>query len=164
MKVLILTDGFPPEESGGAAVIAYNQVVSLQKKGVDVVVVTTSRTGERKRRLTSEGMTMYTLRSSYNLFFRSYVSLHNRPVLRMLDEILEAEKPDIIHAHNFHTYISYGALPVAARHTTNIFLTTHDSMPFFLSKLHPGTIGAQEGSVKSYRVRAFTQFSLFKLA
>ena len=41
MKLLILSDGFPPNHAGGAEVIAFDLAKSLQKIGNHVYVITT---------------------------------------------------------------------------------------------------------------------------
>jgi len=43
MKILILSDGFPPNHIGGAEVIAFNLANGFQELGNDVYVITTVR-------------------------------------------------------------------------------------------------------------------------
>lgn len=59
-------------------------------------------------------------------------SMHRRvvsvtDVSAQLDAVLRKTKPDVVHAHNIHTYLTYDALCVARRHTSNVFLTVHDT-------------------------------------
>ncbi len=163
MKVAILTDSFPPESEGGAAVIARNQAVELARAGHEVVVITTTQKTRKDESLQAhEGYSVFSVYSNYNPRFRAYKSLNNWRVVRKVNTILSKVKPDIVHAHNIHFHLSYASLRVARRHAKGVFLTVHDSMPFHYSKLFPETVGARDGNVENYKVSSWTQLRLFK--
>ena len=54
MKILILSDSFPPESKGGADRVAFNLVNGFSKKGHQVFVITTSRSRYTQMELASQ--------------------------------------------------------------------------------------------------------------
>lgn len=159
MKIVILTDDIV--SGGGAGVVAWNHAKALRTRGWEVCVITTSR-NDLQETSEKEGISIYTISSGYHPILRAYKSLNNRPVVKKVGEILAEIKPDVVHAHNIHSHISYAALAEAKRHTPAIFITIHDSMPFHYSKLFPVTVDVDGREVKSYKVSSLRQLQNFK--
>lgn len=137
MRIVILVDYF--DNRGGAVGIAKTMVFGLKKLGHNVSVITTvqskSLTGKKKE----NGVDIYSIYSEYNLFWRAYRSLYNSQTIKYIAEIIEEIKPDIVHAHNIHTYLSYHTLKLAKKNNAKVFLTAHDVQLFHYGKLtEPG--------------------------
>jgi len=148
MRVLILQDDFPPFNLGGAGAIAYASAKELQKRGHEVEVVTTVRAladaGDRKH----DNISVHCIYSSYDLRFQAYVSLWNPSVVREVKKIIAVFKPDIVHAHNVHGYLSYASLRTAKLSGARVILTCHDVMPFnygkFVQYIDPNDFSIRE--------------------
>jgi glycosyltransferase involved in cell wall biosynthesis len=152
MRIAILADDIIT--GGGAGVVASNHAKELRKKGHEVFVITTTHK--------KENVGKFTIYSNYNPLFRAYKSLNNPEVVREVGKILAQIKPDVVHAHNIHTHLSYRSLVEARKHAQAVFLTVHDSMPFHYSKLFPSTVDVDGCDVKSYKVSPWKQIVNFK--
>jgi len=136
MKILFLSDDFPPKSFGGAGIITYNLAKGLLNAGHELFVVTTIQDKTLKRGWKDlEGMKVYDLYNDYDGRFAPYVSLYNPKPLSVIEKIIREVKPDVIHAHNIHNNISYHSLAIARKYTNKVFLTTHDAMAFNYGKL-----------------------------
>lgn len=137
MKIVILSDGFPPVSLGGAEVIAFNLAQAFGDKGHEVSVITTTKIKEEVGKLIQGGVTIYKIYSDYSDRWRAYISLYNLKVLGQVEVMLREIKPDITHAHNIHTNLSYASLKIAKKYSKALFLTLHDAMA-----VHYGKVGA----------------------
>jgi glycosyltransferase involved in cell wall biosynthesis len=135
MKILILSDDFPPTHEGGAGVIAYNIAKELFKNKEDVLIFTTTKEKNEDGKGIYDKLKVVKVFSNYNERWRAYVSIYNYPVLKRFEEVLKDFKPDIVHAHNIHKNISYAALKKAKRSGAKVFITMHDVMSFSYGKL-----------------------------
>lgn len=160
MKIVILADQIAG--GGGAGVIAWNHALALKAKGNEVAIITSTQDKKNEGVITEGGLSIYRIYVKYSLGLRAYKSLNNRRVVKKIEGILASYKPDIVHAHNLHLYLSYAALAAARKFTPAVFLTIHDSMPFHYSKLFPNTVKMNGSDVVSYKVSPWTQFRLFK--
>lgn len=134
MKILILADAFPPDYCDGAGIATYRIARALVENGNKLFIVTTTR--EKKKEGISEykGLKIYNIYSNYNLKFRSYVSLWNPFIVKKIDTFIKETKPDVVHAHNIHTHLSYKSLEIAKKHCNAVFLTSHDLMAVHYGK------------------------------
>ncbi|MFA5173387.1 MAG: glycosyltransferase family 4 protein [Candidatus Paceibacterota bacterium] len=135
MKILILSDGFPLEEEGGASIVAFNMAKGLVEKGEEVLVFTTTKNKNSEGESIYDDLRIMKVFSNYNERWRAYISIYNYLVLKKLKKIIAEFKPDVIHAHNIHIGISYGALKIAKRSGAKVFITMHDVMSFSYGKL-----------------------------
>ncbi len=138
MKILVLSDDFPPEVGGGAGMIAFRLAKEFIRQGHSVQVLSTTQNKSKKNlgdyRVEFEGVPVKFFYSSYNDRWRAYVSLWNPRAMAEVRKIINEFKPDLVHAHNIHGHISYKALSLAKRLVPKVFLTAHDIMAFY-----PGT-------------------------
>ena len=160
MKIVILSDDFPPKSFGGAGIIASNLARALFNRGHDVTVITV--TDDRKNVGVSKdgGVTIHRLYSSYNLRFRSYMSLCNPQLVKEVGDMLRKVSPDVVHAHNIHTYISYASLKEARKYSKSVFLTVHDVM-----SVHYGKLGADvdpKGNIILDTISPWKQISQYR--
>lgn len=118
MKILILSDDFPPKSFGGAGIVASIQAEELQKRGHQVKIFTIDDDMDK-----------------IDPRFRSYLSLYNPKTINKIKKILKDFKPDIVHAHNIHEHISYASLYYAKKSGAKVFITLHDAMSVYYGKV-----------------------------
>ncbi len=135
MKILILSDDFPPKSFGGAGIVAFEQARELVRRGYEVNVITTTQERGNVGRIVLEGMTIYRLYANYHERFRAYRSLYNTQTISQVKMILREISPNVVHAHNIHNYLSYHCLKIAKQSGAKVFLTAHDVMLFHYGKL-----------------------------
>ena len=126
MKILILSDSFPPFCSGGADIIASRMAKELQKRGHNILVFSTCRKKEDSGQKNINGLSVLFFCSDYNLKWRGWRGVKNGGSLIGLKKVLNDFEPDVVHAHNVHTYISYASLKLAKQYCKKVFLTIHD--------------------------------------
>jgi len=135
MKILILSDGFPPVYAGGAEVIAFNLAKSFQKIGNHVYIITTVREKSKAGQFDYQGLKVFRIYSDYHERWRAYLSLYNPQTVNQVKKIIKQIKPDIVHIHNIHYHLSYYSLRIARKYSKAVFLTAHDAMLFHYGKL-----------------------------
>ncbi len=136
MRIVFLSDDFPPQSFGGAGIIAYNVAHALVRLGHQVLIITTVDRKKDVGRTEYNGITVERLYSAYPSHFRAWLSLYNPQVVKRVKALFEEFKPDIVHAHNIHQHLSYHSLAVASHYTDAVFLTAHDGM-----LVHYGKVG-----------------------
>lgn len=111
MKICIITNLYPPYARGGAEQVVKKTVESLTRQDHSVVIVTSSPDGNVK--VTDGNVTTYRCKP-WNIFFYTRAHLHGageRLLWHVIDmfhigsarfvaEVLEKEKPDVVHTHN----------------------------------------------------------------
>jgi len=164
MKILILQDDFPPETKGGAGIVAYNLAKGFLAARYEVSVVTTTTDKTKAGRTETEGLRIYRLFSDYHVRWKAWLSLYNPQTIGKVKEILEYEKPAVVHAHNVHYYLSYHCLRLAKQSGAKVFLTAHDVQLFHYGKLTEFSPKSCDGlkSGFDYRISEWQQFRKFK--
>jgi len=135
MKILFLSDDFPPESFGGAGIVAFNLAYGLQKLRHQIFVITTVRERSDEGDIDYQGLKIFRIYSKYHERWRAYLSLYNPQTVEKIQKLIKQIKPDIIHAHNIHYYLSYHCLKIAKKYSRAVFLTAHDAMLFHYGKL-----------------------------
>ena len=135
MKIVFLSDDFPPQSFGGAGISTYELALAMLEAGQDVSVITTCREKGEAGESEYKGLKIFKIASDYPGKWRAYVSLYNAPVVRELENILKRVRPDVVHANNIHHYLSYHSLKVAKRHAKVVVITFRDAMSFSFGKL-----------------------------
>lgn len=165
MKILFLSDDFPPKGAGGAAAVAYSVALGFKKRGYEVIVLTAVRNEKDSGWYEVNGIRVYAFQSSYHERWRAYRSLYNPDSISHIRMILEKEKPDIVHAHNVHFYISYQALRLAKKSGAKVILTAHDCMLFHYGKFTE-FMDPKDLSIRcdyNYRISPISQLRTFQL-
>ncbi|MEK7505340.1 MAG: glycosyltransferase family 4 protein [Patescibacteria group bacterium] len=135
MKIVFLSDDFPPTSFGGAGISTYELAKSIQKAGHEVLIITTCRKKEEAGESQYDGLKIFKIATNYDSRFRSYSSLNNRPVVRQVEVLLKKIKPDVVHANNIHLYLSYRSLKIAKQYAKTVIFTARDTMAFSYGKL-----------------------------
>lgn len=143
MRILLLNDDYPPSGRSSVGSVAAGIARGYRARGHAVSVITTHRT-EEDRTIRHEG-DFWSLPASYRPALRHYRCLFSPHVSRMLRAIMAKIRPDVVHAHNVHTYLTYDAFRCARRHTPKVFLTLHDVMSFSYARLATARYLASEG-------------------
>src|SRR3989339_251305 len=111
MKICLINNLYPPYARGGAEQVVRQAVEGLQQAGQQVVLITSAPNGAWTE--TDGRVIIYRLRPA-NLFYYPAAGEHgwvvraiwhlldifNFSVARQVREILQKEKPDIVHTHN----------------------------------------------------------------
>ena len=138
MRVLILSDDFPPQSLGGASFSALGLAGGLQKAGHEVFVITTVRDKSEAREKEPDiykDMKVFKIFADYRERWRAYLSLYNPQTAGKVKRLIKEINPDIVHANNIHYYLSYRCLKIARQHSKAVFLTARDTMLFSYGKL-----------------------------
>lgn len=138
MKILILSDGFPPEQQGGAERVAALLALEYRRQGHKVSVVTTTRHRENEGVREWRGVKVYRLYVNYHERWRAYLSIYNPWVVGRVRQIMLNEQPEVVHAHNIHFYLSYHSLAIARKMGYPVILTLHDAMTVDYGKFIQG--------------------------
>lgn len=163
MKILILTDKFPPERTTVGNIVL-GIAHKMLARGHAVSVITTTRTRDEEKATEHEGVRVFRLYSDYHIRWQAYVSLYNSQTAKKVKEIIERMRPDVVHAHNIHHYLSYQCLKYAKESGAKVFLTAHDVMLFHYGKLteyiRPDELFCPEEY--DYKVSVWQQIKRFK--
>lgn len=141
MKIVILSDDYPPASYGGAGVIAEATARGLVKAGHEVWVITTVRDKSLAGTTNSDGVEIIKLIANGGERLRAYRSLYNPQTVPLVKNYFKKINPDIVHAHNIHNYLSYACLREAKLNGAKVFLTAHDLMLITYGKLFPSRDG-----------------------
>jgi len=125
MKILLLNDEYPPQGQSSVAKITKQLAEEYEKKGHEVTVMTTHRKEEVDE--IKRDRNVISLPVSYQISQRHWKCLKMEKVSRMLETEIGLIQPDVVHAHNLHTYLTYDALRISRKYTKKIFLTAHDT-------------------------------------
>jgi glycosyltransferase involved in cell wall biosynthesis len=137
MKILFLIDNFFPKSSGGAGIVAYNLAKDFLKRGHKMFIITTVQSKAEEGKIKLENLNIFRIYSNYHSRWQAWLSLYNPQTISKVKKIIEEIKPDIIHAHNIHRYLSYYCLKIARKYSKAVFLTAHDVMLIHYGKLMP---------------------------
>lgn len=134
MRLLVLSDYYPPNTKGGADIAAERLSAEIARRGHEVRVLTTVQKREEVGEMQAHGVRIRRVFSDYPLRFRNYLAVHNPAPARAAAEEIRRFRPDVIHAHNIHTHLSYQSLLVARKLGVPIVLTAHDHQLFCAGK------------------------------
>ena len=133
MKILLLNDKIPPEGKGGAEAVVWRLAQGLAKAGHDPHVVATTLAGSFEE--VREGIPTYHLRAGYPERFRAWLSLWNPQTVGAFGKLLRRIQPDVVNAHNIHSFLSYHTLKMARDAGCGVVFSAHDAMTFAYGKL-----------------------------
>ena len=139
MKILYLSDDFPPDNLGGAGVVAHNLAKAFKELGHDIYVVSTTQDKSKEGSYVQDGFKIYKIYSRYHRRWRAYFSLYNPQTVKKVSKIIADIKPDVIHAHNVHYHLSYHCLKIAKDSGARVILTAHDTMLYSYGKVYDGS-------------------------
>ena len=160
MKVLVLSDYYPPNTKGGADIAAERLSAEIASRGHSVCVLTTVENRADAVTDTVRGVHVRRIVSSYPSRLRNYVAVYNPLTVRPVAAKIAEFRPDVIHAHNIHTHISFQALMTARQASVPVILTAHDHQLFCSGKFdcmdpeNPAAVSAAQ-CARCQRIRFF---------
>ena len=92
MKIVFLSDDFPPISYGGAGISTFELALGMKKAGQEVYVITTCPRQEDVGETKYQGLKVFRIKSDYEERWRACRSLYNRPVVKQVKELLEKIK------------------------------------------------------------------------
>jgi glycosyltransferase involved in cell wall biosynthesis len=128
-RLLLLADAFD-SQGGGEIVVAH--LARALRDSWDVGILTTTRDREEVRQ--EEGFTVFRLRSHYHPRLRPLLSIANPLVIARVAHVVRRFRPDVAHAWNVHSHLSYESLRRVGRLGVPVVLTYQDAQPFCYSK------------------------------
>ena len=135
MKIVFLSDDFPPQSFGGAGISTHDLARGMKANGHEVFVITTCRKKEEASVYTYNGITVHRIQSAYHPRWRAYVSVWNIFATRKIASILNEIRPDVVHANNIHAHLSFYSLVVARKYAGAVLFTARDTMSVSYGKL-----------------------------
>lgn len=163
MKILFLSDDFPPKSFGGAGIVAFEQARELARRGHEVVIITTTQSRGDAGQIIFEGMVVHRLYANYHDRFRAYRSLYNTQTIPSVRKILREARPDIVYVHNVHYFLSYHVLALAHQYGKRVILTAHDMMLVHYGKLFSRIITFIDGVPKfDYLISSWQQLLKYR--
>lgn len=135
MKILFLSDDFPPKSFGGAGISTYELAIGMKVAGHEVFVVTTCRSLADADESEYHGLKIFKIASDYPGKWRWYTSLNNLSVVREVEILLKNIAPDVVHVNNVHLHLSYRSIKIAKRYAKVVVWTARDVMAFNFAKL-----------------------------
>ena len=133
MKILLLNDRIPPEGKGGAEAVVWRLAQGLAAADHEVHILTTTD-GDAFEEI-RDGIPTYHLRAGYPERFRAWLSLWNPQTVGAFGNLLRRIQPDVVNAHNIHSFLSYRTLKIARDGGCGLVFSAHDAMPFAYGKL-----------------------------
>ncbi len=133
MRILFLNDDYPPLGNSSVSSVVERLRAGLEKRGHETGVITTHRR-ETNAGIVRDG-SVTSLPVSYRTSLRHWKCVRNADVSRMLEREIPAFRPDVIHAHNLHAFLTYDALRIARKNAKTVCITMHDVMSFAYARL-----------------------------
>lgn len=135
MKILILSDKFPPQTFQSAYGAAFDSARALQKAGHQVFVITTCQKKSDAVNSEYQDIKVFRIFADFHERWRAYLCLYNPQTVGKVKEIIKEIKPDIVWAYVIHGRLSYHCLKIAKQYSKAVFLRANDVMPFSYGKL-----------------------------
>jgi len=134
MRIVLLNDDALPDARGGAAVIVDKLKNGYKKIGHTVLLVTTHQDASKGIRIQTDNV--ISLLSIYPQRKRHRHCVSHTSITSELEKIFQEFQPDVVHAHNVHSHLTYKSLEVAKKYTNNIVLTAHDTFLVSFGRIH----------------------------
>lgn len=166
MKILFLTDAFPPEQEGGAGEVVSALANQLAKRKHEIFVLSTTKDFAGNGWQAQGKVKIKRIFSNYHPRWSNLLGVCNPLILLRLRRVLKEVKPDIVHAHNVSRYFSYCSLILAKKYARAVFLTLHDVNPVLAGKLVPTPEELEKGLSQTkpswWRVSLWREMKLAK--
>jgi glycosyltransferase involved in cell wall biosynthesis len=128
-RLLFMADAF--DMRGGGEIVVAHLSAALKDRW-DVSVLTTTRGDDALQQ--GDGLTVHQIHSRYHPRLRPVASFMNPRLGGKIGGLLREIRPDVVHAWNVHSHLSYDALRIAHRSGARVVHTYQDAQPFCYSK------------------------------
>ncbi|MEL7672202.1 MAG: glycosyltransferase family 4 protein [Chloroflexota bacterium] len=147
MHIVMLHDMLSPEAHDDAADVVWQLGLGLIAAGQRVTFIsTTPGPAQVEQR---GGITVHHLHSRYATRWSAWYGLFNPQTVLPLLRTLRALKPDIVHAHDVRTHLSYHSLVLGRRAGAATAFTSRDTLSF---AYRPLALKADTCDAQTYRV------------
>ncbi|MBI3331837.1 glycosyltransferase family 4 protein [Candidatus Peregrinibacteria bacterium] len=155
MNIALLNDEMLPAGLGGAPVVVDRLRRGFVARGHIVTLITTHQEESRGSIIRSQddAGSIISIYSNVPHRDRHRRCVRNPFVMKVLKEIWTEDKPDVVHAHNLHTNLSYGALTIARKFTDKVFLTAHDTFLVTFARVNSEAYRRATRAGHPYRMR-----------
>jgi glycosyltransferase involved in cell wall biosynthesis len=134
VRILVLSDTFPPHNLGGAGEVAHLVSREYAARGCEVLVITGApRIGTAGEGLV-DGLRVRRVWAPVAAPLRLHTSLFHPIAMAQVRRAAARFRPDVVHAHNVHERLSFGSLGAARAGGAPLVLTSHDYLLFCLTK------------------------------
>jgi len=127
MKIVLVTDVFPPASQTSIGSIVKNLAQGFQIKGHEVLVITPTTNKKEAGPNQYQGLNVWLVYTNYPARLMHFLNLYNPLAVRTIRKIFRRFQPDIVHAHTVHVLLSYAILKLAKKAKAKVFLTIHDA-------------------------------------
>lgn len=127
MHIVLLNDDALPTARGGAAVVVDHLRHVYRKEGHKVTLITSHQNNQQRREWDDDAGRVISIPIHCSLALRHRLCIHNPAVTQHIKHILQELRPDAVHTHNLHAYLTYESLLFAREWTDRIILTAHDT-------------------------------------
>ena len=125
LRVLIVSNFFPPNVMGGAEIVAHRQAGALREAGHDVAIFAGGLKSSAKGRLEAEradGLPVYRIA---HRSLEPEGNFHDPAVVAFFRSVLSLHRPEIVHFHNV-TGLGASLIPEAKSFGARVVTTLHD--------------------------------------
>lgn len=134
MKILLISDVFPPDYQTSVGTITFNLAMAFKNKGHQILVITSAKNKKDVGKISYKGLDVWRVYASFPSYLRPYLSLYNPQSVNIVKGIINQFLPNIVHIHLVHYLLSYHCLKLAKRSGAKVFLTAHDVNLFHYGK------------------------------
>ena len=138
MRILVLSDTYPPVNRGGAGEVASLVADGLAAHGHEILVVTAGASGSGRPVTRPGTVAIATVVSPVVGIARRHLSVVNPVAVAGVWRLAREFAPEAVHAHNVHERLSFASLLAArggaSKHRVPLVLTAHDYLLFCLTK------------------------------
>ncbi|MBP7738456.1 MAG: glycosyltransferase [Spirochaetes bacterium] len=133
LRIIIVSNYYPPNFIGGAEVIAHHQAKAMKSLGHDVIVFAGDTRGLGPRYSIHEddyeGLTVYRVALENEDYSTDYFNFSHREIEVHFKKLAESFNPDVVHIHNVMG-LSLGIIHIARKKGIKTFITLHDNWGF----------------------------------
>lgn len=133
LRIIIVSNYYPPNFVGGAEVIAHHQAKAMKSLGHDVIVFAGDTQGLGPRHSIHEdayeGLPVYRVALENEDYSTDYFNFSHRDIEVHFKKLAESFNPDVVHIHNVMG-LSLGIIHIARKKGIKTFVTLHDNWGF----------------------------------
>ena len=126
MRIAMLADFYPPYNRGGAGVVAHRLAKYFARQGHEILVVTTVQEEVLQKEYEIDGVAVIAIPVNYPERFRNFLGVNNPSAVASVRSCLAEFKPDLVHAHNIHHYLSLACIRASDHMGWPTVVTSHD--------------------------------------
>ncbi len=135
MKLLYITDVYPPEFETSVGSIVFNLAGGMKQRGHQVAILCATRDRQKVGRSEENGIMVYRVFANFAEKLRAYLGLYNPQSVRDVKKVFVDFEPDVVHVHLVHYLLSYHVLKLAKQSGAKVVMTAHDVMLFHYGKM-----------------------------